>query len=103
MKNVSPFLAITIATLCASAVPAADKKDATIVRDYTDIVAPADQAAYETGIKRFNQCLAQHGYKFAWTAWLHETGDTYTYSYTDVPPLSVAGQFRARGYFNCSA
>jgi hypothetical protein len=21
----------------------------------------------------------------------------------DVPPLSVAGQFRARGYFNCSA
>lgn len=85
MKNVTPFLAIAIATLCASATPAADKKDATIVRDYTDVVAPPDQAAYETGVKRFNQCLAQHGYKFAWTAWVHETGDTYTYSYTTDP------------------
>jgi cellulose biosynthesis protein BcsQ len=26
-----------------------------------------------------------------------------TLSEYDVPPLSVAGQFRARGYFNCSA
>jgi hypothetical protein len=26
-----------------------------------------------------------------------------SYLWDDVPPLSVAGQFRARGYFNCSA
>ena len=85
MKNVTPCLAFAIAMLFASGTLAAEKNDANIVRDYTDVVAPADQAAYETGIKHFNQCLTQHGYKFTWTAWIHETGDTYTYSYTTDP------------------
>jgi hypothetical protein len=61
-----------------------------LIRDYTDFVAPADQQAYETGIKSYNQCLSQHGFKYTWTAWSHETGDTFAYSYTtDAVPWSA--------------
>jgi hypothetical protein len=80
MKNGTAWLALAL--LLGSAVQAADKAPVTVMRDYTDSVAPADQQAYEAGVKSFNQCLRQHGFKYTWTAWTHETGDTYTYSYT---------------------
>ena len=35
-----------------------------IFRVYSDCVAPADQVAYETGVKAFNKCLGDHGYKY---------------------------------------
>jgi hypothetical protein len=85
MKTITPWLALSFALLCAAGVRAADTNNATIIRGYTDIVAPADQQAYETGVKNFNQCLHQHGFKYTWTAWTHETGDTYSYSYTSEP------------------
>lgn len=83
MKHVTAWLALAL--LSGAAVQAAEKPATTVVRDYTDIVAPADQQAYETGMRNFNQCLHQHGFKYTWTAWVHETGDTYSYSYTSDP------------------
>lgn len=85
MKNPLPWLAFaaTLSTVATSM--AAETSKTLVMRDYTDIVAPADQVAYEAGIKAFNQCLSQHGFKYAWTAWAHETGDTYSYSYTTDP------------------
>jgi hypothetical protein len=49
-------------------------------------VAPAQQAAYEAGVKNFNQCLSQHGFKFAVPALEHVTGNTYVYSYVVMLP-----------------
>lgn len=99
MNSITRRLALSVALLCATGVQAADQNNATIVRDYTDIVAPVDQQAYETGVKNFNQCLHQHGFKYTWTAWTHETGDTYAYSYTSDPlawesfdAMNVAGK-----------
>lgn len=85
MKNALLCLAVGAALSCAAGAMAADASKTVVIRDYTDVVAPADQAAYEAGIKSFNQCLAQHGFKYNWTAWVHETGDTYSYSYTSDP------------------
>jgi len=85
MNSTTPWLVLSFALLCATGVQAADTNTSTIVRDNTDIVAPADQQAYEAGVKNFNQCLHQHGFKYTWTAWVHETGDTYSYSYTSDP------------------
>jgi hypothetical protein len=85
MKSTKYWLALTIACSCVPAVQAQDTSKPTIIRVYNDVVAPADQQAYETGTKAFNQCLAQHGFKFEWDAWAHETGDTYSYSYTSQP------------------
>ncbi|ULU25383.1 hypothetical protein [Dyella terrae] len=79
MKAVTTLLVLTLAAVGARA---ADN-DATLAsREYTDVVAPAEQEAYEAGIKAYNQCLGQHGFKYDWTAWTHETGDTYSYTYT---------------------
>lgn len=64
---------------------AAGMDKANVVRDYTDSVAPADQVAYEAGVKAYNQCLAQHGVKYKWSAWTHETGNVYMYSYVTDP------------------
>lgn len=75
------------ALLCVAGAQAADMNAANVSRDYTDSVAPAQQQAYEAGVKAYNQCLAQHGFKYAWTAWMHVTGDVYTYSY-DSDPLT---------------
>ena len=84
MKSVTAWLALAL--LCGTAAQAQDKAaPVTVLRDYTDVVAPADQQAYEAGVKNFNQCLRQHGFKYTWTAWVHETGDTYSYSYTSDP------------------
>jgi hypothetical protein len=64
---------------------AADAGGAFVSRDFTDSVAPPDQQAYEAGVMAFNQCLRDHGSKYAWTAWVHETGDVYSYSYVVGP------------------
>lgn len=85
MNSITPRLALSFALLCAAGAQAADTSHSNIVRDYTDIVAPADQQAYEAGIKDFNACLHQHGFKYTWTAWIHETGNTYAYSYVSDP------------------
>jgi hypothetical protein len=85
MNSITPWIVLSFTLLGAAGVQAADTTGGTIVRDYTDIVAPADQQAYETGVKNFNQCLHQHGFKYTWTAWIHETGNTYAYSYTSDP------------------
>jgi hypothetical protein len=84
MKRIAPWLVSGMALFCAAA-QAADMEQASVRRVYTDSVAPADQQAYEAGVRSFNKCLADHGFKFRWTAWLHETGDTYQYSYVSDP------------------
>lgn len=97
MKHTLLWLAASMALTCALAAQAADNKT-TVIRDYTDTVAPADQEAYEAGTKAFNQCLGQHGFKYTWTAWVHETGDTYSYSYTSDPlPWSAFDAMREAG------
>lgn len=90
MKRMSVWLVPAMAVLCMGSVQAAAKDSANIVRDYTDTVAPSDQQAYEAGIKSYNQCLAQHGFKYTWTSWVHETGDVYSYSYV-TDPMTWAG------------
>jgi hypothetical protein len=85
MNTITPWVALSFALSCAASVQAADTSRSTIVRDYTDIVAPAEQQAYEAGVKNFNQCLHQHGFKYTWKAWIHETGNTYAYSYVTDP------------------
>ncbi|HUA79711.1 MAG TPA: hypothetical protein VL997_05020 [Dyella sp.] len=96
MKNGTAWLALAL--LLGSAAQAAEKPAVTVIRDYTDIVAPADQQAYEAGVKSFNQCLHQHGFKYTWTAWTHETGNTYSYSYTSAPiPWSSFDDMDAAG------
>lgn len=85
MKHKAIWLVLAMTLTGVGGVQAADTSKATVIRDYTDIVAPADQQAYESGIKAFNQCLSQHGFKYTWVAWSHETGDTYSYSYTSEP------------------
>ncbi len=85
MKRMTVWLVPAIALLCIGSVQAAAMDKANIVRDYTDTVAPADQQAYEAGIKNYNQCLAEHGFKYTWTSWAHETGDVYSYSYVTDP------------------
>ncbi|GLQ91108.1 hypothetical protein [Dyella acidisoli] len=99
MKPITPWLAFSFTLLCATGVQAADTTGPSVIRDYTDIVAPADQQAYETGVKNFNECLHQHGFKYTWKAWIHETGNTYAYSYVSDPlswesfdAMSVAGK-----------
>lgn len=95
MKHTTLGLALALLFTCTTAALAADNAKPMVVRDYTDWVNPADQEAYEAGIKAFNQCLAQHGFKYNWTAWSHETGDTYSYSYvTDPLPWSAFDTMR---------
>lgn len=76
------LLALTLATASMACVYAGSPDAARATREYTDVVAPAEQAAYEAGIKTYNQCLGQQGFKYDWTAWTHQTGDTYSYTYT---------------------
>lgn len=96
MKNVTAWLALAL--FMGPAAQAAEKPTVNVARVYNDIVAPADQQAYEAGIKSFNQCLRQHGFKYTWTAWTHETGDTYSYSYTSAPiPWSSFDDMDAAG------
>lgn len=92
----STFWLASVAACSMGTALAADAPKPMLIRDYTDIVSPADQQAYEAGIKSYNQCLSQHGFKYTWTAWSHETGDTYAYSYTtDAVPWSAFDTMRS--------
>lgn len=96
MKSSILWLALAASLSCVAASQAADAQKTLAVRDFTDSVAPADQVAYEAGIKSLNDCFRQHGSKFTWTAWVHETGDTYSYSYTsDALPWSAFDDMQA--------
>ncbi len=79
------LLTFLLAIACLTGVQAASMDEANVSRVYTDIVAPADQLAYESGVKAYNQCLSQHGFKYQWVALNHETGNTYAYSYVTGP------------------
>jgi hypothetical protein len=81
-------LAAAIALAASVNALAADMAKATMTRLYTDTVAPKDQVAYEAGVKAYNKCLGDHGFKYTWTALGHETGNVYTYSY-----VSAAGSW----------
>jgi hypothetical protein len=81
-----------VAALAASAAVsafAADPDKAVVMRDYTDTVAPANQQAYEAGVKAYNQCLREHHVKFSEPTVTHETGNDYMYS-SDVGPVTWA-------------
>ncbi|HTX06080.1 MAG TPA: hypothetical protein VMD06_09645 [Steroidobacteraceae bacterium] len=65
---------------------AQDTNPTSMSYDIEDTVAPAEEAAYEAGVKSYNQCLSQHGYKFAVPALEHVTGNTYIYSYVVIVP-----------------
>lgn len=84
-KIVMTSLAVAAIALSATGVIAAEAEKASISRVYNDYVAPADQVAYEAGVKAFNKCLGDHSFKYTWTAWGHETGNTYLYSYVTGP------------------
>lgn len=89
MKGMALCVASVGVLLGMANVHAAGMAKGSVSRVYTDSVAPAEQQAYVAGIKSYNKCLAEHGFKFTWTAWAHETGDTYQYSYVS-DPLSWA-------------
>ena len=73
------------ALLLVAGAQAAENESANVVRDYTDVVMPANQQAYEAGIKAYNQCMSEHGFKYKWTALSHVTGNVYVYSYVSDP------------------
>lgn len=85
MKINATCVVSALVLFAATGVHAADANKANVYRDYTDTVAPADQDAYEAAVKAFNQCLREHGVKYSWVAWGHETGNTYKYSYIAGP------------------
>ena len=78
-------VASAIALLAVANVHSAEADKANVTRVYNDSVAPADQKAYEAGVKNYNKCLGQHGFKYTWSVWAHETGNTYMYSYVAGP------------------
>jgi hypothetical protein len=86
MKKFSALAATAAALMCAGGVQAAGTTPTSLSFDIEDTVAPAQQAAYEAGVKNYNQCLSQHGVKFAVPALEHVTGNTYVYSYVVILP-----------------
>lgn len=76
---------VSAIALGAAAATAQDMDHAMVARVYNDTVAPADQVAYEAGVKAYNKCLADHKFMYTWTALGHETGNTYMYSYVTDP------------------
>jgi len=84
MKGIA-LSVLSVGLLVAMSGAAAADAPAKVSRIYTDTVAPASQQAYLAGIKSYNKCLADHGFKFRWTALTHETGDVYAYSYVSDP------------------
>ena len=89
MKILTVCVVAALAASATSSVFAADLNKAVVWRDFTDTVAPAQQQAYEDGIKAYNQCLREHHAKFSEPTVTHETGNDYMYS-TDVGPLTWA-------------
>jgi hypothetical protein len=98
MKFIKIWLGSLLALMCITGVQAADMAKANVMRVYTDTVTPAEQTAYEAGVKSYNQCLSQHSFKVRWIALNHETGNTYSYSYVS-DPVTWAGfdSMRATG------
>ncbi|MBN8948243.1 MAG: hypothetical protein ACTHOA_11880 [Rhodanobacter sp.] len=84
MKGIA-LSVLSAGLLLAMGGAAAADAPAKVSRIYTDTVAPASQQAYLAGIKSYNKCLSEHGFKYAWTALTHETGDVYAYSYVSDP------------------
>ena len=85
MKILISCVASALALSAVSGAFAAEASKANVYRVFNDTVAPAEQDAYEAGVKAYNQCLHDHGFKYTWGAWNHETGDTYRYSYVAGP------------------
>lgn len=85
MKIITSCVVSAIALLAVTGIHAAEADKASVTRIYTDVVEPAHQQAYEMAVKNYNKCLAQHGFKYTWMAWGHETGNTYSYSYAGGP------------------
>lgn len=99
MKAVATLLALMLTVTCTVCARAAEPGPTLVSREYTDVVAPAEQAAYEAGIKAYNQCLHEHDFKYSWTAWVHETGDTFSYSYTtDLLPWAAFDAMHAAAH-----
>jgi hypothetical protein len=86
MKKFSASAAAVTALMCAGGVQAASTTPTSLSYDIEDTVAPTQQAAYEAGVKDYNRCLRQHGFKFAVLALEHVTGNTYVYSYVVTLP-----------------
>jgi hypothetical protein len=86
MKKFSASAAALAALICAGGVQAASTTPTSLSYDIEDTVAPPQEAAYEAGVKAYNQCLRQHGFKFAVLALEHVTGNTYAYSYVVTLP-----------------
>lgn len=89
MKILTVCVAAALALSATASVYAADANQNVVTRDFTDTVAPAEQAAYEAGVKAYNECLHQHGLKFNEIALTHETGNTYVYAY-EIGPYTWA-------------
>ncbi|HZW51345.1 MAG TPA: hypothetical protein VFF05_05770 [Rudaea sp.] len=85
MKILISCVASALALSAFSGAFAAEASKANVYRDFSDTVAPANQEAYEAGVKAYNQCMKDHGFKYTWGAWNHETGNVYTYSYVAGP------------------
>ncbi|MBS0570750.1 MAG: hypothetical protein JSS28_09090 [Proteobacteria bacterium] len=85
MKILISCVASALALSAFSGAFAAEAGKANVYRVFTDTVAPAEQDAYEAGVKAYNQCLHDHGVKYSWVAWNHETGNVYSYSYVAGP------------------
>lgn len=98
MKGTAVCLISALALSGMVGARAADTAKASIMRVFTETVAPPDQSAFEAGIKSFEKCLAEHGYKFSWIGWLHETGDTYQYSFVSAPaPWATLDAMQTQG------
>jgi hypothetical protein len=85
VKIITSYVIAAIAMLAGGSVHAAEAGKANVIRTYTDTVEPAQQQAYETAVKAYNKCLGEHGVKYTWIAWGHETGNTYMYSFAAGP------------------
>ncbi|MGH8274451.1 MAG: hypothetical protein ACRES9_09425 [Gammaproteobacteria bacterium] len=82
MKRITAWLMALAALSFIGGVQAATMNQPSMMTfDIEDTVAPAHQQAYEAGVKSFNQCLSQHGFKYPVAALEHVTGNTYMYSY----------------------
>jgi len=82
-----PAAALGLAqAVTAAPAQAAATSPTSLTFDIEDTVAPVQQAAYEAGVKTYNHCLSQHGFKFSVPALEHVTGNTYMYSYVVILP-----------------
>ncbi|MGH8161778.1 MAG: hypothetical protein ACRESR_06475 [Gammaproteobacteria bacterium] len=81
MKTLTVCVMAALAVSGVASAYAGDANKNVVTRDYTDTVAPAQQAAYEAGVKSFIQCLRQHDFKYSVMAVTHQTGSTYMYSF----------------------